>query len=38
MVHISGSQPPVDEQNALNYLTAVVRGRLKPSGPTSLAI
>jgi predicted dehydrogenase len=27
---------PVDEQNALNYLTAVVRGRLVPSGPTSL--
>ena len=28
---------PADEQNALNYLTAVVRGRLEPSGPTSLA-
>jgi predicted dehydrogenase len=27
---------PADEQNALNYLTAVVRGRLVPSGPTSL--
>ena len=27
---------PADEQNALNYLTAVVRGRLEPSGPTSL--
>ncbi|BCS31852.1 dehydrogenase [Luteitalea sp. TBR-22] len=27
---------PVDEQNALNYLSAVVRGRLVPSGPTSL--
>lgn len=27
---------PDDEQNALNYLTAVVRGRLVPSGPTSL--
>ena len=27
---------PVDEQNALNYLTAVVRGRLVPAGPTSL--
>jgi predicted dehydrogenase len=27
---------PTDEQNALNYLTAVVRGRLTPSGPTSI--
>ena len=27
---------PADEQDALNYLTAVVRGRLVPSGPTSL--
>lgn len=28
---------PADEENALNYLTAVVRGRLVPAGPTSLA-
>ena len=27
---------PVDERDALNYLTAVVRGRLAPAGPTSL--
>lgn len=27
---------PADEQNALNYLSAVVRGRLVPAGPTSL--
>lgn len=27
---------PADEQTALDYLTAVVRGRLVPSGPTSL--
>lgn len=28
---------PADERDALSYLTAVVRGRLTPSGPTSLA-
>jgi predicted dehydrogenase len=27
---------PADERDALSYLTAVVRGRLVPSGPTSL--
>jgi predicted dehydrogenase len=27
---------PADEQTALDYLTAVVRGRLVPGGPTSL--
>ena len=27
---------PVDERDALSYLSAVVRGRLTPSGPTSL--
>jgi predicted dehydrogenase len=27
---------PVDERDALNYLSAVVRGRMTPSGPTSL--
>ena len=28
---------PEAERDALNYLKAVVRGRLRPSGPTSLA-
>ena len=27
---------PADERDVLSYLSAVVRGRLKPSGPTSL--
>lgn len=36
MADVPAEDWPVDEQNALNYLTAVVRGRLVPSGPTSL--